>query len=113
MILSKNLHTLKCSACSGKTPKLSKEDILTYLNKIKDWQVNDNSELIYKKFVFKSFKQSLAFANLVGEIAEKELHHPDLSIGYSYCLILIHTHAIKGLSINDFILASKIDQISI
>ena len=55
MILSKNLYTLKCSACSGKTPKLSKEDILTYLNKIKDWQVNDNSELIYKKFVFKGF----------------------------------------------------------
>ena len=112
-MINDNLHTLKCSACSGKTPKLNNEDIQIYLGKIKNWKSNDEKELIYKKFMFKSFKQSLAFANLVGEIAENEMHHPDLSIGYGYCLILIHTHAIKGLSINDFILASKIDQISL
>ena len=58
---------------------------------------------------FSNFSKALAFTNKVGELAEREQHHPDLSIGFGYCLVMIHTHAIKGLSINDFILASKID----
>jgi len=107
------LGELKCSACSGKTPKLNEEDINIYLNKLKNWQINDEHELIFKKIKFKTFKQALFFTNLIGEIAEKEGHHPDISLGYGYCLILIHTHAIKALSINDFILAAKIDKISI
>ena len=69
--------------------------------------------MIYKKFKFKNFKKSLEFSNLVGKIAEEEGHHPDISLGWGYCLIMIHTHAINGLSINDFILASKIDLINI
>ena len=52
-----------------------------------------------------------SLTNLVGKIAENEKHHPDISLGWGYCLIMIHTHAIKGLSKNDFILASKIDLI--
>ena len=68
-------------------------------------------EMIYKKFIFKSFKKALNFTNLVGKIAENEKHHPDISLGWGYCLIMIHTHAIKGLSNNDVILASKIDLI--
>jgi 4a-hydroxytetrahydrobiopterin dehydratase len=107
------LDELKCAACTGKTPKLNEEDINIYLNKLKNWQINDERELIFKKIKFKTFKQALVFTNLIGEIAEKEGHHPDISLGYGYCLILIHTHAIKGLSMNDFILAAKIDQISI
>ena len=107
------LNELKCSACSGNTPKLNEEDINIYLNKLKNWQINDEHQLIFKKIKFKTFKQALVFTNLIGEIAEKEGHHPDISLGYGYCLILIHTHAIKALSINDFILAAKIDKISI
>ena len=68
--------------------------------------------MIFQKFKFKNFNKALIFANLVGNIAEEEGHHPDISIGWGYCLIMIHTHAIKGLSINDFILAAKIDQIT-
>ena len=107
------LNELKCSTCFGNTPKLNEEDINIYLNKLKNWQINDKRELIFKKIKFKTFKQALVFTNLIGEIAEKEGHHPDISLGYGYCLILVHTHAIKALSINDFILAAKIDQISI
>ena len=65
--------------------------------------------MIFKKFKFSTFKKALQFTNKVGELADKEGHHPDISIGWGYCLIMIHTHAINGLSVNDFILASKID----
>ena len=81
--------------------------------KIHNWSVNDQQEMIFKKFTFKSFKKALIFTNLVGKIADEERHHPDISLGWGYCLVMIHTHAIKGLSINDFILASKIDLIKI
>ena len=74
-------------------------------------QINEEQKMIFKKFNFKNFQQSLNFVNQVGILAEKEGHHPDISLGWGYCLIMVHTHAIKGLSINDFILASKIDLI--
>ena len=99
----------KCEPCSGNTPKLDYIDITKYLSQLNEWSVNDNKEMIFKKFKFTNFKKAIKFANQISELAEKELHHPDLSIGFGYCLVMIHTHAIKGLSVNDFILASKID----
>ena len=107
-----NLTKKKCEPCSGKTSKLSMSEIQNKLSEINDWELNDNKEMLFKKFKFKSFKKALHFTNLVGELAEGEGHHPDISLGWGYCLIMIHTHAIKGLSINDFILAAKIDQIT-
>ena len=103
------LTNLKCEACSGKTPALTDSEIIKNLKKLNNWTVNDDGNMIFKKFKFKNFKNALFFANVIGIIADKEGHHPDLSLGYSYCLVMIHTHAIKSLSINDFILASKID----
>tara|TARA_B110000438_G_scaffold294702_1_gene336520 strand:- start:343 stop:681 length:339 start_codon:yes stop_codon:yes gene_type:complete len=108
-----NLIAMKCSACSGNTPKLTNEEIATHLRQLIKWQVNDEGNMIFKKFKFNNFKKSLEFLNLVGEIAEFESHHPDSSIGWGYCLVMLHTHAIKGLSLNDFIVASKIDLLSI
>ena len=64
-----------------------------------------------KEFKFKSFKDSQDFVNKIGDIAEAEGHHPDISFGWGYANIKIFTHAIKGLAESDFILASKIDQI--
>ena len=106
-----NLHNLKCSACSGNTPKLNEDDVMSNLKKIDNWQLNDQKEMIFKKFKFKNFKKSLEFVNLIGKVSDEEGHHPDISFSYTYCLVIIHTHAIKGLSINDFILAAKIDQL--
>ena len=106
------LKNLKCAPCSGKTPKLKPEEISNHLSQLDEWSVNNEQEMIFKKFNFKNFKEALKFTNIVGNIAEEEGHHPDISIGWSYCLIMIHTHAIKGLSINDFILAAKIDQLN-
>ena len=105
------LNKFKCEPCNGKTPKLNSNEIIKYLSQLNNWKVNNEQEMIFKKFEFKSFKKALNFTNLVGDIAEIESHHPDISLGWGYCLIMIHTHAIKGLSKNDFVLASKIDQI--
>tara|TARA_B100001029_G_C14654894_1_gene231309 strand:- start:30 stop:362 length:333 start_codon:yes stop_codon:yes gene_type:complete len=108
--LEKNkLSDGKCEPCSGNTPKLDYNEISLYLSKLNNWSVNERQEMIYKKFKFSDFNKSLSFANKIGKLSDNEQHHPDLSIGFGYCLVMIHTHAIKGLSVNDFILASKID----
>ena len=106
------LKNQKCQACSGNTPKFDEKQISDNLSKLNSWSVNDEQKMIYKKFNFKTFKQALNFTNKVGEIADLEGHHPDISLGWGYSLIMLHTHAIQGLSINDFIIAAKIDEIS-
>ncbi len=107
--MNKNLRNKKCQPCSGNTHKLDENQITIHLSELNNWSVNDEKQMIFKKYKFSNFNKALMFANKIGEIADKEAHHPDLSIGFGYCLVMIHTHAIKGLSINDFILASKID----
>ena len=106
------LKNQKCQACSGNTPKFDEKQISDNLSKLDNWSVNDEQKMIYKKFNFKTFKQALNFTNKVGEIADLEGHHPDISLGWGYSLVMLHTHAIQGLSINDFIIAAKIDEIT-
>ena len=106
------LKNQKCQACSGNTPKFDEKQISDNLSKLNSWSVNDEQKMIYKKFNFKTFKQALNFTNKVGEIADLEGHHPDISLGWGYSLVMLHTHAIQGLSVNDFIIAAKIDEIS-
>ena len=105
------LNKKKCEPCSGNTEKFKKEKIDELLKQINTWSINDKQEMIFKKFKFKNFKSTIEFVNRIANISEEEGHHPDISFGWGYCLIMLHTHAIKGLSINDFILASKIDEI--
>ena len=111
-----DLINKKCVPCEGGVPALDLSEIHKYQKKVDGWDVKSNEKKIYfleKKFKVKDFLTSQKFVNQVGDIAEKEGHHPDISLGWGYCLIMIHTHAIKGLSINDFILASKIDLINL
>jgi len=85
-----------------------------YKKKIDGWEVKLNEKKIYfleKKFKFKNFLNSQKFINEVSKISENEGHHPDILFGWGYAKIKITTHAIEGLSENDFILAAKIDQI--
>ena len=110
--MTMELKNQKCQACSGNTPKFDEKQISDNLSKLNSWSVNDEQKMIYKKFNFKTFKQALNFTNKVGEIADLEGHHPDISLGWGYSLVMLHTHAIKGLSINDFIVAAKIDAIA-
>ena len=107
-----DLKNQKCQACSGNTPKFNEKQISDHLSELDNWSVNDEQKMIYKKFNFKTFKQALNFTNKVGEIADLEGHHPDISLGWGYSLVMLHTHAIQGLSINDFIIAAKIDEIT-
>ena len=109
-----DLANKKCIPCEGNIPPFDKSEIHKYLKKIDDWEVKaDENKSFYliKEFSFKNFKESQDFTNRVGDLSEKENHHPDISFGWGYCKIKIFTHAIKGLAESDFILAAKIDQI--
>ena len=104
----------KCVPCEGKVAAFDISEIHKYQKKVDGWDVIKNKDNIYlleKKFNFKNFLDSLDFVNKVGAISEKEGHHPDISFGWGYAKINITTHAIEGLSENDFILAAKIDQL--
>ncbi len=109
------LYKKKCVACDGSTPPFEIEEIHKYLKKIDGWLVESDemkSYFLIKDFKFKDFIQSQTFVNKVGNIAETEGHHPDITFGWGYCKIKIFTHAIKGLAESDFILAAKIDKIN-
>ena len=109
-----DLASKKCVPCEGGIPPFNSEEIHKYLKQVDGWQVIedklDGFHLI-KNFKFKNFLESQNFINKVGEISENEGHHPDISFGWGYAEIKITTHAIEGLSENDFILAAKIDQL--
>ena len=89
-------------------------EIHKYQKKVDGWNIIKNEKenfFLNKKFNFENFSQSQEFVNKVGIISEEEGHHPDILFGWGYAEIKITTHAIEGLSENDFILAAKIDQI--
>jgi 4a-hydroxytetrahydrobiopterin dehydratase len=103
------LSEKKCIDCSGETPKLSPPEAAQLLLELKDWQINAQNRL-QKSVKLKDFKQSLSLANRIGDIAEEEGHHPDLTVRWAELVITIWTHAVDGLTENDFILAAKIDE---
>ena len=112
--MMEDLSKKKCVACDGNIPPFDKSEIHKYLKKVDGWDVKSNMDKSYyliKNFRFKNFQESLNFTNKVGEIAEQENHHPDISFGWGYCKIKIFTHSIKGLAESDFILAAKIDKL--
>ena len=104
----------KCKPCEGGVLPLDLSEIHKYQKKVDGWDIKPDENKIYfleKKFNFKNFKESQKFINRVGEVAEQEGHHPDILFGWGYAKISVTTHAIEGLSENDFILAAKIDLI--
>jgi len=109
-----DLLNKKCVPCEGGIPPLDLAQIHRYQKKIDGWKIKPNEKKIFflkKKFNFNNFLDSQKFVNKVSEISEKEGHHPDILFGWGYAKISITTHAIEGLSENDFILAAKIDSI--
>ncbi len=101
----------KCVPCEGGTKPLAKEEARPYLEEVKTWELKDGDKRIERKFKFKDFKEALDFVNKIGQIAEEEGHHPDIEFGWGRVDIELTTHAIKGLSVNDFILAAKINKL--
>ena len=109
-----DLDKKNCIPCKGGVAPFDISEIHKYLKKVDGWDVKSDDEKSYflvKEFKFENFLESQDFTNEVGNIAEKEGHHPDISFGWGYCKIKIFTHAIKGLAESDFILAAKIDKI--
>jgi len=106
-----DLTQKKCVACEGWMKPLTRKEFTPLLKQVKSWQVREG-KAIEKAFEFKNFKAALAFVNRVGSLAEEEGHHPNIFLhGWNKVLITLSTHAIKGLSENDFILATKIDRL--
>ena len=107
-----NLKNQKCVPCEGGTPPLTKEESEKLLVQVSNhWQLSEKS--ISADFKFKNFKESMTFVNKVADIADQEGHHPDIYIYYAKVKLELTTHAIKGLSINDFIVSSKIDEVAV
>ena len=110
-----DLINKKCVPCEGGATPFDISEIHKYQKKVDGWEIIKNDKNIYfleKKFKFKNFLASQDFVNKVGEISEQEGHHPDIMFGWGYAKINIITHAIEGLSENDFILAAKIDKVT-
>src|SRR3990167_4433095 len=102
----------KCVACEGGAVPLNRIEAEVLLKQISGWNLSEDGKIISREFTFKNFVEAMDFANKIALIAEEEGHHPDLAISWGKVGISLTTHAIKGLSENDLILAAKIDQIS-
>ena len=112
----KKLSSKKCIPCNGNIPPLTESEINKFKTKVENWNIMKNDKghfYLSKDFKFKNFETSLNFINKVSQIAEDENHHPDLKFGWGYANIIIMTHAINGLAESDFVLAAKIDEISV
>ncbi len=102
-----DLSARHCKPCEGGTPPLGKEEAERLLAALRGWHLLDGA--IARRFEFKNYYQTMAFVNAVAWIAHNEDHHPDLEVSYRFCRVSYTTHAVGGLSENDFICAAKVD----
>ncbi len=100
-----------CQACEGGVAPLTMEESTKYLKKVSEWQLSDDIKHLSRVFSFKNYYHTMAFVNAVAWMANCENHHPDLEVSYNQCVVHYTTHAIGGLSENDFICASKVNNI--
>jgi len=109
---AEQLVTKKCLPCEGGVEAYSSEEARAQLERLSGWSLSDDGRRIRKDWTVKHFMAGMAFFNLVAQLAEEDGHHPDIHLeGYRKVWIELWTHAIGGLSENDFILAAKIDQL--
>ena len=101
----------KCQACEGGTPALSDGEIAKLMPQVAGWDRFD--KIISRTYKFSNFVEAMDFANKITKIAEKENHHPDLHISWGKVTVDLSTHKVDGLSINDFVLAAKINAIPV
>jgi 4a-hydroxytetrahydrobiopterin dehydratase len=102
----------KCKPCEGGTAPLSAPEARKYLEQLSSaWVLADGAHAIRREFAFADFYRTMSFVNALAHVANIEDHHPDLEVGYNHCRVTFTTHAIRGLSENDFVCAAKIDRI--
>ena len=101
-----------CTPCRGGIPPLTLDEAEGLRTQAPDWQLIDDAHRIERTFRFRDFREALGFVQQVGELAETEGHHPDISFGWGYATVSLRTKKIKGLHENDFIMAAKIDRLA-
>ncbi len=107
-----DLTDKKCVPCEGGTLPMAKPEADKYMAEVLGWAMADDGKSIRREFSFADFRASMAFVNKVAEVAEGEGHHPDIYVFYNKVRLELSTHAIGGLSENDFIVAAKVNRIS-
>lgn len=108
--MNSDLRNKKCVSCEGIGTPLTAEQIKNLLPQLDgQWQVSTENQSIKRELSFKNFYETMAFVNALAWIANRENHHPDLELGYNYCKVTFMTHALNGLTHNDFICAAKLD----
>jgi 4a-hydroxytetrahydrobiopterin dehydratase len=109
-----DLQQRHCQPCHGGVPPLSAEQIRSNLAAVPDWHLSGDGRCIRREWTVKNFVAALDFFTMIGRVAEDEDHHPDLHLtGYRDVAVQLSTHAVGGLSENDFILAAKIDRLPV
>lgn len=104
-----DLHKGKCQACEGGVAKIPDALLLTQLQELPGWRLE--SACLCRDFQFRNFYETMAFVNAVAWIADREDHHPDMELGYAYCRLRYQTHAVGGITDNDFICAAQVNQL--
>ncbi|HYR95308.1 MAG TPA: 4a-hydroxytetrahydrobiopterin dehydratase [Candidatus Binatus sp.] len=107
-----SLTAKRCTPCRGGVPPLPRADAERLLAETPGWSLDADATRIERNFKLRDFASALALVDRVGELAEAEDHHPDISFGWGYCRIVFQTHKIKGLHENDFIMAAKVNQLA-
>lgn len=108
-----DLAKKRCIPCEEGGEPMTEMQALEMVKQVNDWSLIDEGRLLAKSFHFNNFTEVMVFVNKVAEIAQVEGHHPDMTVSYDHVGIELMTHAAQGLTENDFILASKIDQIKL
>ena len=104
------LTAKKCVPCEGGVDPLTREQAESLMKQLQpQWKLSDDAKSLHCEWKFRNFYHTMSFVNAVAHIANAEDHHPDLEVGWGYCRMKYSTHAIKGLSENDFICAAKVD----
>ena len=98
-----------CVPCEGGVEAIDRETATKMLADLPGWELSDDGKMISRRFEFRGFFRTMSFINAMAWIVNNENHHPDFSAGYNYCLVGFTTHAIDGLSENDFICAAKVN----
>jgi len=105
------LSSKKCVPCRGGIPPLTNDEASALMEQVEGWDLIESATKIRRTFTFKTFMLAQEFAVKVGNISESEDHHPDITYGWGFCTVLFYTHKINGLHENDFIMASKINDL--
>jgi 4a-hydroxytetrahydrobiopterin dehydratase len=106
-----DLRQKHCKPCEGGIEALSIDQAKKYLKDLPHWEIKEEGRAIVRHYQFKNYYETMAFVNAIAWMAHQEDHHPDLEVGYNYCRVRYSTHAINGLSENDFICASKVNNL--